>query len=290
MQIAFSTISCPAYTPEQIRAAALEHGYDGVELHILEGKGLTAPVLESRLPELRTLFSPSPGGVPICSITQSGRFSAPSLDERQELERQAARCLELAAELGCPRVKVFGGSMPAEAQAAGPVAEEAVFDYIAEHLRRLARRAEELGVRLMVETHDDFGRTRYLKALLDRVPSPAFGALWDVMHPYRYGDSPETVDAAFGERVFHVQVKDCVRVAPGQDTKHFRCVLMGTGELAGDVCRAIALLARRGYRDWISLDWPKAVYPEIEGPEVALPQTAPVLRRYVAEALADAGR
>lgn len=285
MRIAFSTLACPRYSPDEIYAAAREHGYDGVELHILQGKAVSAALLEERLDELRARFT---GDIPVCSITSGGRFSAPDLNDRQEMERQVARCMELAVELRCPRVKTFGGSMPVEAQAGGPEAENMVFDYMADHLQRLARRAEQLGVRLMVETHDDFGRTRYLKALLDRVPSAAFGALWDVMHPYRFGDSPERVDAAFGDRVFHVQVKDCVRIAPGEDTKKFRCVLMGSGELAGDVRRALALLARRGYRDWISLDWPKGVYPEIEGPEVALPHAAPVLREYVREAETEA--
>lgn len=259
-------------------AAAREYGYDGVELHVLEGASVSAPLLEARLPELQRVFGTD---VPLCSITAGGRFSAPDADARLEMERSVARCLELAVELDCPRVKTFGGSMPAGA------AESTVFDYMAENLDRLAQRAAQLGVRLMVETHDDFGRTRYLKALLDRVRAPSFGALWDVMHPFRFGDSPQVVDAAFGERVFHVQVKDCVRIAPGTDTTSWRCVLLGAGELAGDVQQALHLLARRGYRDWVSLDWPKGVYPAIEGPEIALPQAASVLRRYIEAAEAE---
>ncbi|HET7769174.1 MAG TPA: sugar phosphate isomerase/epimerase family protein [Chloroflexota bacterium] len=274
MNIAFSTLASPDYSPVQIASAAREYGYDGVELHVLERTAISHTVLEQRLPELKRAFS----DVPICSITAGGRFATPDPAARHEMERSVARCLELALELGCTRIKTFGGSMPPALPAGG---EDAVFDYMGEHLTRLAHRAAQLGVRLMVETHDDFGRTRYLEALLDRVPSPAFGALWDVMHPFRFGDSPEVVDAALGARVFHVQVKDCVRIAPGTDTKSWRCVLLGHGELAADVQQAIRLLARRGYQDWISLDWPKGVYPDIEGPEVALPQAAPVLRKYI---------
>ena len=53
MKIAFSTISCPAYTAEQMCRAAKEYGYDAVELYALEGERLTVPLLEERLPELR---------------------------------------------------------------------------------------------------------------------------------------------------------------------------------------------------------------------------------------------
>lgn len=275
MKIAFSTLACPAYSPAQMRAAALEHGYDGVELHMLEGAAINASILEDRLSDLRVSFD---SAVPLCSITAGGRFAAPEPEARAEMERSVARCMELAVELGCTRIKTFGGSMPAG------IAEEHVFEYMAEHLSRLAQRAATLGVRLMVETHDDFGRVRLLNGVLERVPSPAFGALWDMMHPHRYGDSPETVDTAFGSRVFHVQIKDCVRIAPGTSTKSWRCVLLGEGELAETVQRALKLLAGRGYDEWVSLDWPKGVYPEIEGPDVALPHAAPVMRRYIREA------
>jgi sugar phosphate isomerase/epimerase len=275
MKIAFSTIACPDYAPEQVRAAALQHGYDGVELHFLQGRQVDAGLLDERLEELKTLFRDE---VPICSINSGGRFAMIDRDERLAAEKGVVRCLELASELGCPRVKTFGGKIPSD------VPLEAVFDYMAEHLARIAGRGQELGVVVMVETHDEFAPSGYLEALLDRVPSPHFGALWDLMHPFRVGESPEQVDATIGARVSHVQVKDCLRTGPGTTMSAYVSVLLGKGELAGYTQTALRLLARRGYDGWVSVDWPKAIYPNIEGPEIALPHFAPVLRRYIAEA------
>jgi sugar phosphate isomerase/epimerase len=274
MKIAFSTISCPAYRADQMCRAAQEYGYDAVELYALEGERLTVPMIEQRLPELRRTFQDA--GVPICSLNSWGQFSMADAEARAAMERQVTRALELAVELDCPQVKTFGGALPKEI----PPAE--VFDYVAEHVGRIARRGEELGVRLLLETHDGFSPSAHVRAILDRVPSSGFAALWDVHHPYRMGESPAQVDAALGARVGHMHVKDCVRAAPGADKWDF--VLLGEGELASQVQQAIAFMARRGFDGYVSVDWEKQWHPEIADPEVALPHFARTLRQYLAAA------
>jgi len=52
-------------------------------------------------------------------------------------------------------------------------------------------------------------------------------------------------------------------------------VLLGEGEVP--VRQILALLAAGGYPHWISVEWEKRWHPEIEGPEVALPQYLSVL-------------
>jgi sugar phosphate isomerase/epimerase len=279
MKIAFSTISCPAYTAEQMCRAALESEYDAVELYSLEGERLTVALLEARWPDLKRTFRDA--GVPLCSLNSWGQLSMADPDARAAMERQVTRALELAAEMDCPQVKTFGGALPKDLPA------ETVFDYVAEHVGRIARRGEALGVRLLLETHDGFSPSGHVKAILDRVPSPGFAALWDVHHPYRMGESAADVDATLAPRVAHVHVKDCNRAAPGADKWDF--VLLGEGELAPQVRRAIALLAHRGFDGCVSVDWEKQWHPEIADPEVALPHFARTLRQYVAEAEAPAG-
>src|SRR5919202_5644780 len=110
MKIAFSTISCPAYSAEQMCRAAAEYGYDAVELYALEGDRLTVAALEERLGELRRTFRDA--GVPICSLNSWGQFSMADPEARAAMERQVTRALELAADMGCPQVKTFGGALP----------------------------------------------------------------------------------------------------------------------------------------------------------------------------------
>ncbi len=272
IKIAFSTISCPSYTAAQQATAARDYAYDGVELYALEGERLTVPLLDNRLDELRNVFRTT--GVPVVAINSWGKFSMPDAEERARMEASVLRCLELAAALDCGQVKTFGGELPA-----GQAREE-VFDYMAEHLGRIARRGEELGITLLLETHDGFAASSHVAALLERVPSSRFAALWDVHHPHRMGETPEQVDAAIGARVRHVHVKDGRRTGqPPSD--HWDFVLLGDGELAPDVKEALGLLARRDFHGYVAVDWEKMWYPEIAGPEIALPHFAHVLRDYV---------
>ena len=97
---------------------------------------LTVAVLEERLGELRQTFRQA--GVPICSLNSWGQFSMADPAAREAMERQVTRALELAAELGSPQVKTFGGALPED------VPQAAVFDYVAEHIGRIARRGVDI--------------------------------------------------------------------------------------------------------------------------------------------------
>ena len=55
------------------------------------------------------------------------------------------------------------------------------------------------------------------------------------------------------------------------------------GGIAG-VRQMIGLLLASGYDGWISVEWEKRWHPEIEAPEVALPQHLELLRTWIEEA------
>jgi sugar phosphate isomerase/epimerase len=264
IQIAFSTISCPNYTAAQIAEAADEHDYDRVELYALEGHRLLPPMLAERLEEIKREFD----GLPVVSINSWGKLSSADAAERAAQEAQIARTFELAAELECPLVKTFGGELPAAYKT------EEVLEYMATSIRRLAARAQELGVTLVLETHDGFARGAMVAELLARVQHPGFAALWDIHHPVRMGEAVEETDRLIGQRTRHVHVKDAVRAGDG-----WRFVLLGQGELP--VLPAIRLLAQRGFDGAIAVDWEKMWHPEIDGPEIALPHFAAKLRAYL---------
>ena len=264
MHIAFSTISCPEYTFDQMADAAHRYGYDGVELYALEGARLTPEILAERLAEARQALA----GIPIVSINSWGKLSSPIAEERQAQEVQINRTFELANEMNCPLVKTFGGQIPDDRE------REEVFEYMSESLWRLAARASELGVTLIVETHDGFCLGADLANLLERVQHPNIAALWDVHHPYRMGETPEETDRLIGSRVVHAHVKDAVRV-----NESWRFVPLGEGELP--VQAMLSHLKARNFTGYVALDWEKMWHPEIAGPERALPHHAAVLRDYI---------
>jgi fatty-acyl-CoA synthase len=139
--------------------------------------------------------------------------------------------------------------------------------------------AERLGVRIGVETHDAFSSSAVLAELLALVSSPAVGAVWDSHHPHRMGESPRQVWANIGPRVLLAQVKDARLDSMRKDG--WQLVLLGEGEVP--VREMLGLLAAGGYPGWISVEWEKRWHPEIEPPEVALPQHLAVLRPWITE-------
>src|SRR5579862_4490589 len=131
MHLAFSSLSCPTWTLEQIVRTAVENGYDGVELRGL-GSHMNLPeapefVLEQRR-AVRARFADS--GLAICCLGSSARFADPAYRDASRAELKTY--MELAADLGCPFVRTFGGNIPQ-----GTSRQEAVHA-VAEELNALA--------------------------------------------------------------------------------------------------------------------------------------------------------
>lgn len=71
--------------------------------------------------------------------------------------------------------------------------------------------------------------------------------------------------------------KDAVREGHGR-----RFELLGEGELPVEAM--LQLLAARGFDGYVAVDWEKMWHPEVDEPEVALPQFAATLRKYIESA------
>jgi fatty-acyl-CoA synthase len=91
--------------------------------------------------------------------------------------------------------------------------------------------------------------------------------LWDSHHPYRVGESAEQVWELLNSRIAHVHVKDANRL---EGENNWQLVLVGSGEV--EVKEQLQALLRHGYNGYVSIEWEKKWHPEIEEPEVALPQ------------------
>lgn len=262
LRLAFSTLGCPDWSLERVAEAVREYGYDGLELRLVDGELLAPHPSQAERDRLREVLQ----GVPVVAVDTSLRMAAPEPGWEEDLRGYC----EVAVELGCDLLRVFGGT-------ATPGDDSGIVD----HLRRAGAIAGESGVRVVLETHDDFSSARAVQRVLERVPEPAVGALWDLHHPYRMGEEPEEVWDLIGARTLLVHVKDAVRDA-GERTG-WKLVLLGEGEVP--VQRSLTVLRERGYRDWVTVEWEKKWHPEIAEPEVAFPQHAELLRRWLSEPL-----
>jgi sugar phosphate isomerase/epimerase len=271
MKLAFSTLGCPDWTLERALQAATEWGYQGIELRLLDREMLSADLPPHRRQDVKARCRAH--GIAIACVDTSLRLAATEKGERAQTVAEGLAFLDLAADLGSPLLRVFG--MPSEG-----VSASAALSAGQETLEPLARRGAELGVRIVLETHDAFCRGEQVRQVLAHASPAGAGALWDVMHPCRVGEALQTTLAAIGDRLLHVHVKDGAPIEAGSTT--WRQTLLGLGVIP--LREIVSALRERSYEGWLSVEWEKKWHPDLEEPEVALPQHADKLREYLAAA------
>ncbi len=268
MKLAFSTLGCPDWSLDQVVAAAQRDGYDGVELRLLDGEIITTDLPAAERERIKTTFAAA--NLPICCLDSSIRVATGT--DPAGVASEIRDFLALAAAIGAPQIRVFGGDWPEGAT------ENDVFATTAALLNSVAPEAERQGVAIVLETHDTLASAHTVAAILERVPSLAIGALWDTHHPYRMGEAPDQVIDALGARILHFHVKDAVPNPAARTGWDLR--LLGEGVVP--VRDSLTTLLRRGYTGWVAVEWEKKWHPSIEAPEIALPQHAKLLREWAA--------
>ncbi|MGI5257921.1 sugar phosphate isomerase/epimerase family protein [Streptomyces angustmyceticus] len=198
-RFAFSTLGVPGMPVAEVLRLAADTGYQGVELrahpeepvHPLLGAGERAAV--------RRQFADA--GVEILAVAGYAQVAAArDAAGEEELARELAGLVDLAADLGAPYVRVFpgGGERPAA---------EADAD-AARRLAAVAPRAAGRGVRVLLETHDSHRTGAAAARVLGLVGHRRVGALWDVLHSWLGGEEPVDTHAALAPHLGYVQVKD----------------------------------------------------------------------------------
>ena len=257
--IAFSTLGCPGWDLDRILSAAEEYGYDAVELRgYLESMDLplAEPFTPERRAETRKRFEDA--GIALCCVSSSGVVTKGNLDHVRSH-------VELAAALGCPIVRIFGGAMDKE------LSPEHAFARAVASLREFGDAAQAEGVRLVLETHDSFSTGKSVSGLIAAAAHPAVQSLWDLHHPFRQGEAIEATAAYLLPTLGHTHVKD--------SRPDGAYCLLGEGDIP--TFPMLDLILDAGYTGAISLEWEKRWHPEIAEPEVAFPQYARGLRAYL---------
>jgi sugar phosphate isomerase/epimerase len=258
---AFSTLACPDWPLELALARGRAYGYRAVELRLIDGLLIEASMPKAERNRVRALLTSS--GLELVAVDSSIRLTD---GEPRATADHVMRFVELAAGWGAPLIRVFGG----DGERARAV----------EALRLAASEAERCGVGVALETHDEFSSAAAVAEVLDAVDTPAIGAVWDVVHTHRMGETPADVVARLGDRILDVHIKDARRTSPEASwADGFVYVLLGQGEVPVRAC--VEALRSAGYEGWVVTEWEKLWHPEIEEPEVALPQHSTLLREWL---------
>jgi len=260
MKLAFSTLGCPNWDLDQIVGAAHLYGYQAIELRALGGELdlLNRPELQkSEIETTRRRLEEEE--LTICCVDTSCRFDSPDPSERRANVEVAVKHAELATALGAPLIRIF----PDKIQA-GSTRDE-TRNNIASCLREVAQ-LSPTGVQVGLETHGDFARGILAAEIVRLADHHQVALIWDIANSTAAGDAIEDAAREVHPFLAHVHLRDA-RAVNGEE--HWLPVLAGSGDVSFD--EAAKVLNTLDYDGYISFEWEKYWHPEIEDPEVALP-------------------
>jgi sugar phosphate isomerase/epimerase len=274
MKISFMTLGCPNWDLDTICARGQTYGYQGVDFRgYLDTLDITQlPLFTTHAAQTRRQLADA--GLEVSAISSSIQVCVP--EKRAANLEEARRTIPVAHALGSGIVRIFGGgdlaAHPREALAG--IGRECIAEILA------LEGASDL--KWVFETHDLWIKGRDCRLLLDSIPNPAFGALWDMGHTARIGgETPQESFAALGGRVGYTHIKDAVyepdHPLAMEDGWHY--VFPGTGQLP--LAESIHLLKDNGYTGWLQFEHEKRWHPELPEPEAIFPAFASWVRTVV---------
>ncbi|MFD4016428.1 sugar phosphate isomerase/epimerase family protein [Streptomyces sp. SH5] len=238
MKLALSTLGVPGTPVAEVVRLAAGNGYQGVELRVHPEEPVHLGL--SALERAGVVEAFKAGGVEIPALAGYVRVAAEGDDE--PVLAELAELVKLARDLGAPFVRVFPGGGDQERAEADATA--------ARRLGAVAPAAADMGVSILLETHDSHRAGLDVARVVAAVGHPRVGAIWDVLHTWLAGEEPAASHAVLAPHLGYVQVKD---VASADDLTPLP---LGSGVLPLAEC-----LDELGPDTWVSWEYEKRWHP-----------------------------
>lgn len=178
MKLAFSTLGVPGMPLDQVLTLAAENGYEGVELRAMDTEPVNPGLSAAERADVARKFTET--GITPLTIAAYPGVAKDGPDE--PILAEIRTNVRLAADIGAQYVRVFPRG--------GELSRKEADDNAVRRLTVVAPYAAELGVRVLLETHDSHNTAAAVARVLDRVDHPGVGAIWDLMHTCRGGEHP----------------------------------------------------------------------------------------------------
>jgi sugar phosphate isomerase/epimerase len=267
MKISFTTLGCPTWDLDTICRRAREYGYDGIDF-----RGYLNDLDVTLLPEFTTGAAETRRKLANAGLETSGISSSIRVCDSAALEsnlEEARRTIVVANAFGAKNIRVFGGG-DLKSHSRSELAKTGC-----DTVEKILALDGAADLHWLFETHDNWIKSSDCRLLLDAIPNPAFGALWDIGHTPRVGgETPAETYAAIGPRIGYTHIKDAI-----YDPQHplamgdgWYYVFPGQGTVP--LAEAIHLLQANGYNGWLTFEHEKRWIPALPEPEDAFPAFA----------------
>lgn len=149
-------------------------GFTGVELRTTHAHGVEAELGPDERSEVRRQFEE--GGVALVGLGTAFEYHSIDPDEVRTNVEGTFEYAKLAADLGCPGVKVRPNGLQVEQG----VPEEATLEQIGRAIGECAEAAAGIGVQIRVEVHGkDTQEPRRMRAIMDHADHPNARICWN---------------------------------------------------------------------------------------------------------------
>ncbi len=267
MKIAFSTVGCPEWSWTDIYIMAKDLGFNGIELrglenemNLLRARPFTDAQIDKTVKKLNEL------NLSISCLASSCFIGG--TDDEEEALKEGFNYIELASKINCKYIRILGDRNPAPTE---PIDDARVVRL----LNRLAPKASEKGVYLLVETSGVYSDTKRLAKVIEEVNNPNVAVLWDIHHPYRFmNETPATTYENVGKYIKYIHIKDSVMENGAVQYK-----ILGDGDVP--VTETLDLLRISGYDGYVSLEWVKRWNRTLTDAAVVFPAFANFMSDYL---------
>ncbi|MBN1400899.1 MAG: sugar phosphate isomerase/epimerase, partial [Anaerolineae bacterium] len=130
------------------------------------------------------------------------RYESPDLTERQAMINRTKRYIELASDLGCRRVRVFGNRVPAG------VRRDDCVRWVGESLRMLGEFAQPRGVDVLLEMHGQFNYYGYAREAVRIADHPRVALVYNCDTRDLVGGSVAAVYSQVRDLIRHVHMHE----------------------------------------------------------------------------------
>lgn len=205
-----------------------DNGFEGVEFRTdaNHGHGVEADIDAAKREHV--VADCAAAGIQICSVATGNRYhDVDAKDVKRHVEETRTR-MQLAADLGAPRVRVFGNNFP------DGVPRDQTISQVADALKELCVFGLDMGVKPCLELHGEFD-WQACKAVAEEVDHANFGLIWNSTQQDIVDGSLETALDAVWPWLDHVHLHD----------------LAGQGYPYRELFR---LLCQRGYEGYLSAE------------------------------------
>ena len=186
---------------EDLLQTLKDHGFAGVEFRTDASHGHKVEAGIDADERKKVIADCDAFGIRIISIATGNRYHDIEPGELERHVEESKIRMDLAADLGAPRVRVFGNNFPKE------VSREQTISQVANALRELAEYGTQRGVKPALELHGEFD-WQSCRSVAEQVDHENFGLIWNSVESDVVDGSVEQALDAVWPWLDHVHMHD----------------------------------------------------------------------------------